>query len=94
MHVPRKATEDDAPAVFRLRTSAILSQCAGHYPAETLERWTEGDAPSPGFTKFVSDACHVIEKDGVIVASGAVDLSTGQVDAVFVDPRFLHQGIA
>jgi GNAT superfamily N-acetyltransferase len=93
MYLPRKGTETDASAVFELRTAAIRHQCAGHYPAETIELWTEGNAPSLAFSNFVSDSCYVIEIGGAVVASGAVDLSTGQVDAVFVDPRHIHKGV-
>lgn len=93
MYLPRKATETDAPAVFELRIAAIRHQCAGHYPAETIALWTEGNAPSLDFMDFVNDSCYVIEIGGAVVASGAVDLSTGQVDAVFVDPRHTHKGV-
>ncbi len=94
MYLPRKGTESDVLAVFQLRNAAIRHQCAGHYPADTIAQWTDGEIPPPAFSKFVSDSCYVIDLDGAVVASGAVDLSTGQVDAIFVDPRYLRRGIA
>lgn len=93
MYPIRKAIDADAQSVFDLRSAAIRSQCAGYYSEEIIARWTEGLVPPMGFCRFVEDDCHVIEMDGRIVVSGALD-STGKIDAVFVCPQKLRQGLA
>ncbi|MFT3733697.1 MAG: GNAT family N-acetyltransferase [Rhodocyclaceae bacterium] len=94
MYLIRKASAADSQAVFDVRNAAIRSESSGHYADDIIERWTTGTVPSDGFVRFVEDVCHVIEINGEIVATGAIDLMTGQVDAVFVRPQNLRQGLA
>lgn len=88
----RKATRDDAPAVFRIRNAAVLIQCAGHYSEEELKRWTDGEL-AEWFADAVEKHCHVAIRDGVIVATGMVDLESGSIDALFVEPAHMGTGL-
>lgn len=89
----RKATASDAQAVFDLRSISIRSLCKGFYPDDLLMQWTDGTHPSAGFTEFVSQVVYVVETNGTIVACGAIDKPTSQIDAVFVDPQYKNNGI-
>lgn len=41
----RKATADDAAAVWSIRSEAIRHACKGFYADDLLELWTAGDMP-------------------------------------------------
>ncbi|WDH36359.1 GNAT family N-acetyltransferase [Pseudomonas chlororaphis] len=88
----RKAHGDDAPRVFVIRNQAINHQCSGHYPAADLQVWTTGSL-GDYFIEVLEKTGHVAVIDGQIAASGMLDLESGQVDAVFVDPAYMGRGI-
>lgn len=90
----RPALACDAGTIARLRDAAILAGCKGHYPGDLLARWT---APTPVSARFVQDVCahfHVIERQGELLACGALDAAASKVDAVFVAPWAMRQGLA
>jgi len=88
----RKARADDAAAAWEIRNAAILSQCKTHYPAPLLAIWTDG-AITDGFTQFLVDQFYVATVNDVVVGTGTVDCNTGRLDAVFVRPDMMRQGI-
>ena len=88
----RKATANDAETSFAIRREAILSQCRGHYPQATLDTWTAGSM-SETFARRVADAFYVATIDGMVVGTGMIDLASGKIDAVFVLPDHMGQGI-
>jgi GNAT superfamily N-acetyltransferase len=88
----RKARADDAAAAWEIRNAAILSQCKTHYPAPLLAIWTDG-AITDGFIQFVVDQFYVATVNDVVVGTGTVDFNTGRLDAVFVRPDMMRQGI-
>ena len=88
----RKATRKDALRALRIRSEAILDQCAGHYSPEVLEAWADAKL-SEGFLQLVEDDFYVATADGRIVGTGMVNLESGKVDAVFVDPGCMGRGI-
>lgn len=88
----RKAHGDDAQRVFDIRNQAINHQCCGHYPAADLQVWTAGSL-GEYFVEVLEKTGHVAVIDDQVTASGMLDLETGQVDAVFVDPAYMGQGI-
>ena len=88
----RKARRQDAQTVWDLRNMAIQCQCEGHYPAEDLAVWTAGAMAEP-FVEAVRDKFHVATLEKSIVATGAVDLETAKVDAIFVAPDHMRTGI-
>ncbi|MBY6186567.1 GNAT family N-acetyltransferase [Marinobacter hydrocarbonoclasticus] len=89
----RSACRADAAAVMRLRRRAILAGCKGHYAAEDLAIWTEGE-PGEAFLADLERAFYLVEANGELAGSGMVDLKTGQVDAIFTDPDWTGQGVA
>ncbi|AIS14889.1 GCN5 family acetyltransferase [Pseudomonas chlororaphis subsp. aurantiaca] len=88
----RKAHGDDAPRVFVIRNQAINHQCSGHYPAADLQVWT-ADSLGDYFIEVLEKTGHVAVIDDQVTASGMLDLESGQVDAVFVDPAYMGRGI-
>ena len=88
----RKADENDAQAAWDMRNAAINSQCTGHYPPELLEIWTEGEMTEQ-FVKMVVAGFYVATLDDHIVGTGAIDLESGEVGAMFVDPSKMGTGV-
>ncbi|MDT9001371.1 GNAT family N-acetyltransferase [Paucibacter sp. APW11] len=94
MYRIRRATEQDARQIHVVRNSAIRAVCRQSYSQEVIDRWTDGDEPSAAFVTVVGECFYVIECQGEVVASGAVDLSTGKLDAIFVAPEHMRRGCA
>jgi N-acetylglutamate synthase-like GNAT family acetyltransferase len=89
---PRQAKQSDAAAIWELRNTAISSQCAGYYDQDILSRWTSGSMPE-NFEAIVAEHFHVIRIDGHLAATGAINLDSGKIDAVFVSPSHFRQGL-
>lgn len=88
----RKACINDAKAAWEIRNTAILDQATGHYNADTLKIWTSGE-PSDEFINDVANNFHVAASNDTIVAIGKIDLDRGTIDAIFVRPGYMRQGI-
>jgi GNAT superfamily N-acetyltransferase len=88
----RKARAEDAATAWAIRNAAILSQCPGHYPAELLAIWTDG-AIDEGFVQFVEEQFYVATVNEEVVGTGMIDCTTGRLDAIFVRPDLMRQGI-
>lgn len=88
----RKAHKDDAQAIWGIRNAAIIDQCKGHYSPEELAIWTAGEMTEP-FVEAVENSFYVATSDGRIVGTGMIDLESGKVDAIFVDPNHMRTGI-
>ncbi|MFA0306419.1 GNAT family N-acetyltransferase [Vibrio splendidus] len=89
----RKAAESDAQDIFDIRSRAIVEKCSAYYSEEQLSIWTEGGM-SDGFISDVVQTFHVSEVDGRVIGSGKINIETGMVDAIFVDPDFSGKGAA
>ncbi|WP_033576048.1 GNAT family N-acetyltransferase [Dickeya chrysanthemi] len=96
MHTPaitlRKARRADAPEVLALRNRAILHGCRHDYTAEQLQLWTSG-ALSEAFENTVTHHFHLAEIAARMVGTGMVNLHTGMIDAVFVEPEAMGKGV-
>jgi GNAT superfamily N-acetyltransferase len=88
----RKASAADAAAAWQIRNAAILSQCKGHYPPESLAIWTDGEI-TEHFIQFVVEQFYVATVDDAVVATGMIDGKTGRLDAIFVRPEMMGRGI-
>jgi GNAT superfamily N-acetyltransferase len=88
----RKANIDDAATSFAIRRDAIREHCRGHYPQADLDIWTAG-AMSETFARRVAEAFYVAMVDGAVVGTGMIDLASGRIDAVFVLPAYMGQGV-
>ncbi len=92
MIIFRKAKANDAPAIWSLRKAAIYKGCVGFYPDDTLKTWVEA-SPTEKFQRNVEQDCYLAMIDGRIAGFGILHLDSGHVDAVFVDPAYMGQGV-
>lgn len=103
----RTATRADIDAMWALRTRAILHGCHGHYPHDVIEPWSA--APLPRSYPSLVDAGGAViaqeqeleqeqereqeQEQVALLGYAIVDVATGEVDAVFVDPHAGGRGI-
>lgn len=90
--VIRKATRSDVQAIWDIRIAAICAQCRGFYSAEILDAWTNGD-PTEQFSILVESSFYVAADGDRVLGTGAIDLESGQIDAIFVLPDLMSKGI-
>ncbi len=88
----RKATRADAQAAWDIRKEAILKACIHHYPADLLSIWTSG-TPNDEWADIVEQSFHVGDAGGLVAVTGVLNITTGQVDAMFVSPSQMGLGI-
>jgi len=94
MLICRAATAADLAALWPLRTRAVRARCAAHYPATVIETWS-ASAPPASLAELVNLGSAVVaEEDGALAGFAVLDLASGEVDAVFVEPRHQGRGIA
>jgi GNAT superfamily N-acetyltransferase len=88
----RKATTADAQDIFDVRFAAIRDQCKNYYPESALDAWTSG-SPSERFRADVEQRFYVATVNNAVIGTGMLDLDSGQLDAIFVHPLYLRQGV-
>lgn len=90
----RPATEADLADLWALRTRAVRASCASHYAPEVIDTWCASPAPVslPGLV--AAGGALVAQEDGKMLGYAILDLESGEVDAVFVDPDQQGRGIA
>jgi len=93
MIVIRKATASDVDAFCDIKHRAINEKCIEDYSAEQLTVWTQ-DVISERLINDIVTSFYVSELAGKVIGSGKVNLKTGEVDAIFVDPDFFGKGAA
>jgi putative acetyltransferase len=94
MLICRAATAADLAALWPLRTRAVRARCVAHYPATVIETWS-ASAPPASLAELVNLGSAVVaEEDGKLAGFAVLDLASGEVDAVFVEPRHQGRGIA
>jgi putative acetyltransferase len=93
MLILRSATHADLDAMWALRTRAIAAGSAGHYPAAIMAAWLASPLPR-SYPDFVdSGGALIAQQQGAIVGNAILDVRSGEVDAVFVDPQAGGRGI-
>ena len=96
MHSPafiiRKATRADADVAWRIRRAAVMSECINAYPLKQLDEWT-GGATSKAFADAVEERFLVATVDERVAGTGMIDVTTGKIDAIFVDPAYMKRGV-
>jgi N-acetylglutamate synthase-like GNAT family acetyltransferase len=88
----RKAKRQDARAIWNIRNAAIMDQCNGHYSADQIRKWTGGKL-SEKFKDVVEERFYVAAWNNRVVGTGMIDLKTGKIDAIFVDPGHMKKGV-
>lgn len=90
----RPATQADLADLWALRTRAVRASCASHYPPEVIDTWCASPAPEslPGLV--AAGGALVAQEAGRMLGYAILDLDSGEVDAVFVEPSEQGRGIA
>lgn len=88
----KPARWDDAEAAFEIRREAILDQCHTAYTAEQLALWTNVPL-TERYRAWVARDYNIAWWDGVAVATGFINIDTGELGAIFVRPAFMRRGI-
>ncbi|MFZ6749955.1 GNAT family N-acetyltransferase [Undibacterium sp. Ren11W] len=89
----RKALLSDAQAIHDIRNAAICAGSSGYYSPDLIARWTEGDLATAGFCEAVRNSFYVAELGGQVVGTGAIDIASGKLDAIFVSPSHMKTGL-
>jgi len=89
----RPARGDEIAALWALRTRAVAQGCAAHYTQAVLDMWLATPAPSSLSRLIAAGGVLVAEGDGCMLGYAAVDVASGEVDAVFVEPGDHGRGI-
>ena len=94
MLMQRLATGADLAALWELRTRAVRTSCASHYPSEVIETWCAAPAPVALPLLVRAGGAVVAEEHGRVLGYAVLNQETGEVDAAFVDPAHQGRGIA
>lgn len=90
----RRAGPADLHALWELRTRAIRTTCAAHYPSDIIDAWCAAPPPPKLAPLLETGGALVEEEDGRVAGYAILDLETGELDAAFVDPAHQGRGIA
>lgn len=88
----RPALQSDAEAAFNIRRQAIRHQCIEVYTPEQIRIWTEMPL-TDGYRDSVKDSYQLACYGAQPVATGFIDLQSGELGALFVLPAYMGQGI-
>lgn len=88
----RRASRCDVSAAFYIRLSAIQHQCRTVYSEQQVHAWTSVPL-TDWYADLVENHFHLACISGTPVATGMLDLETGELGAIFVLPEFMHRGI-
>lgn len=96
----RRASEEDAEALHRLALAAIEQSAAGHYDDVQRNAWA-GRRTAEGHARLIRDTTTFVAVVGLEPAGFACvalqpvgELQAGEVDQLFVHPRYGGRGIA
>lgn len=89
----RRATLDDRPAICRVHTRAIRQLCRDSYTPEQIEAWAGLLHPDRYTEVITTREFFVAEGAGSVVGFAQLDAASGEVEAVYVDPAFVHAGV-
>lgn len=93
----RQAEDADAEAMWWTKHAAIDGIETGVYTEEQLRAWKpDGEAVEDFKRAIESDTFDAVvaEADGEVVGYAVLNIAEARIDAVFVNPEFVRQGIA
>jgi GNAT superfamily N-acetyltransferase len=93
MIVYRSATPDDKQAIWLVRTESIRELCKTHYTAAEIEAWSGTPMPEAFGDIIRTKEFFVAEREGLVIGFGFLDKEAGQIDAIFIAPASVRQGI-
>lgn len=94
MLIPRRAEQADLAEMWALRTRAVRVSCASHYAPDVIDAWCASPAPQRLPALVEAGGALVTEEHGRMLGYAILDVGSGEVDAVFVEPDEQGRGIA
>jgi N-acetylglutamate synthase-like GNAT family acetyltransferase len=89
----RRAEQKDREAVWRTHTAAIREICRSHYTEDELEAWTNLLSPRRYEQAIERLEFFVAEDAGEVVGFGTLNVESGEVEAVYVNPPAARRGV-
>jgi putative acetyltransferase len=89
----RAASCDDLESIRSLHTRSIAEVCSSDYDADQIAAWLSALNPSRYSTMLATCDVLVAEDDGNIAGFGIADLDSAILNAVYVIPSRLRDGI-
>lgn len=94
MLMRRSATSADLAQLWEVRTRAVRASCADHYPPAVIDTWCASAAPASLPLLVQTGGAVVAEEEGRVVGYAVLNVTTGEIDAAFVEPSHQGRGIA
>lgn len=89
----RTAEPADADAIWRVHTASIRGLTAAHYHPDQVESWAAGLSPQLYRDRAAKGRLWVAEVAGDVVAFAQLDPGSGEVEALYVHPDHVRQGL-
>lgn len=89
----RRGTQEDAPQICKVHTSAIRWICSSAYGERDIDAWVGALAPESYSDPLATRVVLVAEDDGVVVGFGQLHPEAGQIEAVYVAPGQAGRGV-
>lgn len=93
----RQAEPADAATILSIKQAAIDSIDTDHYTAAELDAWRPDDDALEDFERAIESEMFVIllaEVDDEPAAYGVLNTDERRIDAIFVTPEYMGEGIA
>jgi putative acetyltransferase len=92
----RAATTSDTEAILVVHVAAIIAHGPSTYTDKQVAAWAAKTDGTDRYENAIEDASTelvVAESNGHVVGFGELDVESGEVEAVFVDPEHNGEGI-
>ena len=89
----RKAKQEDREPIWSVHVQAIQEVCKSHYSENELAAWSGVLKPSRYTADIGNKTFLVAEDKNVIVGFGRLNQQNGNVEAVYVHPNYIRQGV-
>ncbi len=89
----RRATQEDAPTIFRVHMASIRALAARSYSAAQIDAWCSGRSPQSYHAPIEEQVVIVAEVQGEIAGFAQLAAKQSLVVAVYVSPVHVRQGI-
>ena len=92
----RAATPADAEGILVVHVAAIIANGPAAYTDEQVAAWAAKTEGTDRYVDAVSDPATVLvvaEADSRVIGFGELDVESGEVEAIFVDPEWDGRGI-
>jgi N-acetylglutamate synthase-like GNAT family acetyltransferase len=89
----RRAKQVDKGAIWQVHVRAIKEVCKTHYSERELKMWTEVLKPDRYEEQIGKGPFYVAVEDETIIGFGNLNKKSGEIEALYVDPEHLRQGV-